>query len=276
MKPSMLTTQMKSISVATYGNQRPIALSAAPARRPASARSRRPLAERLAPAGLALRAADAHQHDAEHDRADRAEHQVGDGLVDREVERADVDRDPLAAAPTRRGIELLFLAGRPPASASDGSASQSASASAESARFTGSRPRSAEVERPARRRARACRRARRAARPRARARASVAASATIATITAIARKVIPKPITPAAREVTRARAEVASVATRARCDAAHSTAPIAQPRSGQPAATKTRQREQDHGRAGGERQPDGSASASASVKRPAHQSYACP
>ena len=30
MKPSMLMTQMKSISVATYGNQRPIALVGSP------------------------------------------------------------------------------------------------------------------------------------------------------------------------------------------------------------------------------------------------------
>ena len=30
MKPSMLTTQMKSMSVATYGNQRPIAFVGRP------------------------------------------------------------------------------------------------------------------------------------------------------------------------------------------------------------------------------------------------------
>jgi hypothetical protein len=48
------------------------------------------LAEGVPPAlGLPL-----HQHDPEHDRHDRAEQEVGHCLRDREVQRAQVDRDP--------------------------------------------------------------------------------------------------------------------------------------------------------------------------------------
>jgi hypothetical protein len=48
------------------------------------------LAQRLASAaGLP-----AHEHEPEQDGQDRAQHQVRDGLVDGEIERAQVDRDP--------------------------------------------------------------------------------------------------------------------------------------------------------------------------------------
>src|SRR5512132_1874233 len=48
----------------------------------------------------------AHQEDPEQDRHDRAEHQVDDSLRDREVERAEVDRDPWVLLELRRGVEV--------------------------------------------------------------------------------------------------------------------------------------------------------------------------
>jgi len=49
---------------------------------------------------------DAHQPDPEQDRADGAEHQVRDGLRDREVERAEVDRHPLVLLELGRRVEV--------------------------------------------------------------------------------------------------------------------------------------------------------------------------
>jgi hypothetical protein len=66
------------------------------------------LAERLAPVRAASRL-HAHQHEPEEDR-DSAEEQVGDGLVDREVERPKVDRHPLVQRPLGGRVELLLLA----------------------------------------------------------------------------------------------------------------------------------------------------------------------
>ena len=108
MKPSMLTTQMKIIRLAQYGNQRPHRL-----RRQALLGDLNPgdlvddLAERL----LAIRVLarlDPHQEDAEQDREQRAEEQVGDGLVDRHVDRPDVDRDPRVERPLLGRVELLL------------------------------------------------------------------------------------------------------------------------------------------------------------------------
>ena len=56
MKPSMLTTQMKIISEATYGNQRPIAFVGSPCSATCNLRDLVDrLAERLAPVGLVSR-----------------------------------------------------------------------------------------------------------------------------------------------------------------------------------------------------------------------------
>ena len=102
MKPMMFTTQMKSISVATYGNQRPIAFVGQPLLGDLRLRDLVDLlAERLATARLL----GPHQRDAEQDRQRGADHQVDDGLRDREVQRAEVDRDPLVLLELRRRVE---------------------------------------------------------------------------------------------------------------------------------------------------------------------------
>src|SRR5436190_19102692 len=49
--------------------------------------------------------APAHEDEAEQDRQDGAEHQVDDGLRDREVERAEVDRNPFMLLELRRRVE---------------------------------------------------------------------------------------------------------------------------------------------------------------------------
>jgi hypothetical protein len=67
------------------------------------------LAHGLPPAGLVLRAdLDPHQQDPDRHRQDRAEDQVRHGLVDREVERAELDRDPLADLEVVLRVELLL------------------------------------------------------------------------------------------------------------------------------------------------------------------------
>ena len=70
------------------------------------------LAERL-PAVRAAARADTHEHEAERDRADRAEHEVHDRLVDRHVDRAELQlRAPRMQVPLHRRVELrLFLTG---------------------------------------------------------------------------------------------------------------------------------------------------------------------
>jgi hypothetical protein len=68
----------------------------------------RDLVERLAdglPAAGHERQAASHREEPEHDRQDRAKHQVNDGLRDRQVERAQVDRDPLVLLELRRRVE---------------------------------------------------------------------------------------------------------------------------------------------------------------------------
>ena len=110
MNPSMLTTQMKTI------RRRDV-------REPAADRLRRQallgdlhlrdlvdeLAERLSLRRLAPDL-DPHEDDPDHAREERAEQQVRDGLVDRQVERPEVDRDPLMQRPLRSGVELLVVA----------------------------------------------------------------------------------------------------------------------------------------------------------------------
>ena len=103
MNPSRLTTKMNRKSVATYGNQRPIAFVRQSLLGDLRLRDLVDLlAEGLPRVRLDLHAP-AHEEDPERHRQHRAEHQVDDGLRDRQVERADVDRDPLV---------LLELVGR--------------------------------------------------------------------------------------------------------------------------------------------------------------------
>src|SRR5919197_455556 len=54
----------------------------------------------------------AHQDEAEEDRQRAADHQVDDRLRDREVERAEVDRDPLVLLELGRGVEVAAREGR--------------------------------------------------------------------------------------------------------------------------------------------------------------------
>ena len=96
MKPSMFTTRMKTSSDRAV-------------REPAGDRLRRQallgdlrlrdlvdqLAQRLAPVGPSTGGRQRMKTMPITIESDRAEQQVGDGLVDRHVERADVDRDPL-------------------------------------------------------------------------------------------------------------------------------------------------------------------------------------
>ena len=90
----MFSTQMKRKSEATYGNQRCSAF-AGDARLGDLLLDE--LVDRLAgrlPAVGAQREPEAHEPDAEEDREEPAQPEVDDRLVDREVERADLDRDP--------------------------------------------------------------------------------------------------------------------------------------------------------------------------------------
>ena len=71
------------------------------------------LSERLAPVRLASDL-DPHEHDPDETRAERSEQEVGDRLVDRHVDRPDVNRDPRVQVPLL-GDEcalVLFLVGR--------------------------------------------------------------------------------------------------------------------------------------------------------------------
>ena len=107
----MLTTQMKIMSVATYGNQRPIAFVGQALLGDLHLRDLVDrLAERLPPVRAAT-GTDAHEDDPDDDRDDRAEHEVGDSLVDRHVDRADLQlRAPGLEVPLLGRIELLVVA----------------------------------------------------------------------------------------------------------------------------------------------------------------------
>ena len=72
----------------------------------------RDLVDRLADRLPAVERLAAHQDEAEQDRQDGAEHQVDDRLRDREVERAEVDRDPLVLLELGRRVELAAREGR--------------------------------------------------------------------------------------------------------------------------------------------------------------------
>ena len=63
------------------------------------------LADRLAPVGKEREPA-AHREEPERDREDGSDQQVDDGLRDREVERAEVDRDPLVLLELGGRVEL--------------------------------------------------------------------------------------------------------------------------------------------------------------------------
>ena len=54
------------------------------------------------------REAEAHQPDPEHDRDEAAQPEVDDRLVDRQVERPDVDRDPLLEDELVLRVEVSF------------------------------------------------------------------------------------------------------------------------------------------------------------------------
>src|SRR6185437_14500915 len=62
------------------------------------------LPHRLAPAGQQREPA-AHREDPERDREQRRDREIDDGLVDRHVERAEVDPDPLLELELLRGVE---------------------------------------------------------------------------------------------------------------------------------------------------------------------------
>jgi hypothetical protein len=67
------------------------------------------LVDRLPDRLPAVECLPAHEDEADEDRQDGAEHQVDDRLGDREVERAEVDRDPLVLLELGRRVE--FAAG---------------------------------------------------------------------------------------------------------------------------------------------------------------------
>ena len=69
------------------------------------------LADRLAAAVLAARPP-AHEDETESDRDDGGDHQIGDGLRDRQVERPEMDRDPLVLLELDRRVELAAGRGR--------------------------------------------------------------------------------------------------------------------------------------------------------------------
>jgi hypothetical protein len=73
------------------------------------------LAEGVALAVLLAADLDAHQEEPEQDRQERPQHDVGDGLVDREVEAAEMDRHPVDELELLVGLEAVqrqLLAGR--------------------------------------------------------------------------------------------------------------------------------------------------------------------
>ena len=132
MNPRMLTTQMKIMSVATYGNQRPIAFVGQALLGDLHLRD---LVDRLAERLPAVRAAtgtDAHEDDPDDDRDDRAEHEVGDRLVDRHVDRADLQvRPPGLEVPLLGRVELRLVALRPRARPTAASSASSAASGEE-------------------------------------------------------------------------------------------------------------------------------------------------
>ena len=98
--------KMKSSSVATYGNQRLIALVGSPC----SAICVWATSYRVSPivclrSGLSVRRVRMVRSPSS-DREDRPEHQVRDGLRDREVDRPEVDRDPVVLLELGRRVEV--------------------------------------------------------------------------------------------------------------------------------------------------------------------------
>ena len=69
------------------------------------------LADRLPSSGLHAEA-NPHEPDPEQDRQSGPEHEVGNGLRDREVQRAEVDRNPIVLRELLGGIEFAARKGR--------------------------------------------------------------------------------------------------------------------------------------------------------------------
>ena len=236
---------MKRRSDATYGNQRPIAFVGSPCSAIcvcATSYSASPIVCRLL--GQQREPA-AHREDPERDRAATSPSmQVDDRLRDREVERAEVDRDPLVLLELRRRVEV------PPR---------------EGGLRREERERREDEQDPEPRQATACR-SRRRARDRART-CTRARSVSAAASATSGRRRAPRRARRAARCTLEEEPEGLHAGARRRrsagsraprttqqvepCRPSQSTAASAQPAMLQPTSAKTGSSEQDHDRAAG-------------------------